>query len=77
MDIVYRFADIPVRALYSHTYLLEQCRGYETDGEPLFTVEVTEQDLFEEEKRSPVSIIPSDTLKVWPFTVNLPPRHRV
>lgn len=52
MDIVYRFADIPVRAVYSHTYLFEQCRGYETDEEPLLTVEVTDEDLLAEKKRS-------------------------
>lgn len=52
METVYRFADIPVRAVFTHSYLLEQCRGYETDEAPLLTVEVTERDIEEEQKRS-------------------------
>ncbi len=52
MEMVYRFADIPVRAVFRYSYMEDMCRGYETDDAPTLTVEVTDADLLAERQAS-------------------------
>ncbi len=52
MQVVYRFADIPVRAVFRHSYMQTMCRGYETTDAPELTIEVTDADLLAERQAS-------------------------
>ena len=48
----YSFADIPVCITYRHAYLAEQCKDYRCSQEPLFCMEVTEEDVENERARA-------------------------
>ncbi len=52
MQIVYRFADVVVRALFRYEYMANMCRGYESDEAPSLTIEVTEEDIALERQKS-------------------------
>ena len=52
MKQTYRFADIPVRAVFQENYIKDQCRDYETGEKPAFTIEITPEDVALEEDDS-------------------------
>ena len=52
MEIVYRLADVPVRAVFQHAYMTQMCQGYETDEPAELTSEVTAEDIALEREKS-------------------------
>lgn len=49
---VYSFADIPVSISHEHAYLAKQCKDYSSEQEPLFNLNITEQDIACERARA-------------------------
>ena len=48
----YCFADIPVSISYRYEYLKEQCKDYVSEQEPMFSLEITSEDLAAERARA-------------------------
>ena len=67
MKQTYRFADIPVRAVFQENYIKDQCRDYETGEKPSFTIEITPEDVALEEDDSGKETFPYGYLESLVF----------
>ena len=67
MKQTYRFADIPVRAVFQENYIKDQCRDYETGEKPAFTIEITPEDVALEEDDSGKGTFPYGYLESLVF----------
>ena len=67
MKQTYRFADIPVRAVFQENYIQDQCRDYETGEKPAFTIEITPADVALEEDDSGKGTFPYGYLESLVF----------
>lgn len=67
MKQTYRFADIPVRAVFQENYIKDQCRDYETGEKPAFTIEITPEDVALEEDDSGKETFPYGYLESLVF----------